>query len=196
MFTKGDVSKESIDGEPYFTFQPNTIVYAVPVKSELGKTISKANLGVVWHTTYSGKDFESMKASFGVNLSGLKKTKSVWYQDADYKDMSGTATFSDKDTKEVTASLSRAGKIFQKIAGTTLRELEKNTELSARIETFNNTLVRRGERITNTTKHVSDMLKYFDDKFAKEKEKRTSPRGKSAIDAKKAALLKNKQTLL
>ena len=201
MFTKGDVSKESIDGEPYFTFQPNTIVYAVPVKSELGKTISKANLGVVWHTTYSGKDFESMKASFGVNLSGLKKTKSVWYQDADYKDMSGTATFSDKDTKEVTASLSRAGKIFQKIAGTTLRELEKNTELSARIETFNNTLVRRGERITNTTKHVSDMLKYFDDKFEKEKGKRSSERGKAAIDAKKAELLKffspaNKKNLI
>ncbi len=201
MFTKGDVQKETIDGEPYFTFQPNTIVYAVPVKSELGKTISKANLGVVWHTTYSGKDFESMKAKFGVNLGGLKKTKTVWYQDADYKDISGTATFSEKDTAEVTAALSRAGKIFQKIQGTTLRELEKNTELSARIETFNNTLVRRGERIGNTTSHVSNMLKYFDDKFEKEKNKRTSDRGKAAIDAKKKELLKffspsNKKNLI
>jgi hypothetical protein len=190
MFTKGDVEKESIDGEAYYTFQPNTIVYAVPVKSELGKTISKANLGVVWHTTYTGKDFESMKASFGVKLGGLKKKPSVWYQDAEYRDMSGTATFSDKDTKEVTSALSRAGKIFQKIQGTTLRELEKNTELSARIETFNNTLVRRGERITNTTKHVSDMLKYFDEKFEKEKGKRSSAKGKAAIDAKKKELLK------
>ena len=201
MFTKGDVQKETIDGDPYFTFQPNTIVYAVPVKSELGKTISKANLGVVWHTTYSGKDFESMKAKFGVNLGGLKKTKTVWYQDADYKDISGTATFSEKDTAEVTAALSRAGKIFQKIQGTTLRELEKNTELSARIETFNNTLVRRGERIGNTTSHVSNMLKYFDDKFEKEKNKRTSDRGKAAIDAKKKELLKffspsNKKNLI
>ena len=190
MFTKGDVEKESIDGEAYYTFQPNTIVYAVPVKSELGKTISKANLGVVWHTTYTGKDFESMKASFGVKLGGLKKKPSVWYQDAEYRDMSGTATFSDKDTKEVTSALSRAGKIFQKIQGTTLRELEKNTELSARIETFNNTLVRRGEKITNTTKHVSDMLKYFDEKFEKEKGKRSSAKGKAAIDAKKKELLK------
>ncbi len=201
MFTKGDVSKESIDGESYFTFQPNTIVYAVPVKSELGKTISKANLGVVWHTTYSGKDFESMKASFGVNLSSLKQKKSVWYQDAEYRDMSGTATFSDKDTKEVTEALSRAGKIFQKIQGTTLRELEKNTELAGRIETFNNTLVRKGERITNPAKHVSNMLKYFDDKFAKEKDKRSSAKGKANIDAKKKELLKffspsNKKNLI
>ena len=201
MFTKGDVQKETIDGESYFTFQPNTIVYAVPVNSTLGKTISKANLGVVWHTTYSGKDFESMSAKFGVNLSGLKKKKTIWYQDADYKDVSGTATFNAKDTAEVTAALSKAGKIFSKIQSTTLKELENNTELSARIETFNNTLVRRGERIGNTTKHVSNMLKYFDDKFEKEKSKRSSDRGKAAIDAKKKELLKffstsNKKNLI
>jgi hypothetical protein len=201
MFTKGDVAKESIDGDAFYTFQPNTIVYAVPVNSELGKTISKANLGVVWHTTYTGKDFESMKASFGVKLGSLKKKKSVWYQDAEYQDMSGTVTFSDKDTKEVTEALSKAGKIFQKIAGTTLRELEKNADLAGKIETFNNTLVRKGQRITNTTKHVSAMLKYFDDKFAKEKDKRSSVRGKDVVDAKKKELLKffspsNKKNLI
>lgn len=201
MFTKGDVAKESIDGDAFYTFQPNTIVYAVPVNSELGKTVSKANLGVVWHTTYTGKDFESMKASFGVKLGSLKKKKSVWYQDAEYQDMSGTVTFSDKDTKEVTEALSKAGKIFQKIAGTTLRELEKNTDLAGKIETFNNTLVRKGQRITNTTKHVSAMLKYFDDKFAKDKDKRSSVRGKDAVDARKKELLKffspsNKKNLI
>ena len=190
MFTKGDVEKETIDGEAYFTFQPNTIVYAVPVKSELGKTISKANLGVVWHTTYTGKDFESMKASFGVKLGGLKKKPSVWYQDAEYKDVSGTATFSEKDTKEVTEALSKAGKIFQKIQGTTLKSLSSNLELAGRIETFNNTLVRKGERITNPVKHVSNMLKYFDEKFEKEKDKRSSEKGKANVDAKKKELMK------
>jgi hypothetical protein len=109
MFTN-DLSTESIDGESYITFQPNTIVYAVPKNSELGKTISKAKLGVVFHTTYKGKDFESMKASFGVDLSKLKKKKSVWYQDADIKDLSGTATFTAKDTKEVTDALSKQEK--------------------------------------------------------------------------------------
>ncbi|MGB0417777.1 MAG: DUF6267 family protein, partial [Acholeplasmataceae bacterium] len=44
MFTKGDLNKESIDGESYITFQPNTIVYAVPAKSDLAKQITKANL--------------------------------------------------------------------------------------------------------------------------------------------------------
>lgn len=190
MFTKGDLNTESIDGEKYITFQPNTIVYAVPAKSDLAKQITKANLGVVWHTTYKGKDFASMKASFGVNLKGLKKKVSVWYQDADYKDVSGTATLTKADTDEVNEALSKAGRIFQKIKSTTLTELENNADLAVKIETFNNTLVRKGERISSTTKHVQDLLKWFDDKFAKEFEKRSSERGKAAVMKKRDDLLK------
>jgi len=190
MFTKGDLNSETIDGEKYITFQPNTIVYAVPAKSDLAKQITQANLGVVWHTTYKGKDFASMKASFGVNLKGLKKKASVWYQDAEYKDVSGTATLTKVDTDEVTEALSNAGKIFQKIKSTTLTELENNPDLATKIETFNNTLVRKGERIANTTKHVQDLLAWFDDKFAKELEKRSSEKGKAAVAQKREDLLK------
>jgi hypothetical protein len=201
MFTKGDVSKESIDGESFLTFQPNTIVYAVPTKSDLAKQISKANLGVVWHTTYKGKDFQSMKASYGVKLSSLKKKPTVWYQDAEYKDLSGTATLTAVDTQQVTDALSKAGKIFQKIKSTTLKELENNMDLAIKVETFNNTLVRKGERIMNTTKHVQDLLKWFDTKFAKEVEKRSSDKGKDAVMAKKTELLRffsaeNKKNLI
>jgi hypothetical protein len=181
MFTKGDLSSETIDGEKMITFQPNTIVYAVPAKSDLAKQITKANLGVVWHTTYKGKDFASMKASFGVNLKGLKKKPSVWYQDAEYKDLSGTATLTSIDTDEVTEQLSKAGKIFQKIKSTTLYELEKNMDLAIKIETFNNTLVRKGQRIMNTTKHVQDLIKWFDEKYKKEYDKRSSVKGKEAV---------------
>ena len=184
MFTKGDLNSESIDGEKYITFQPNTLVYAVPAKSDLAKTMLKANLGVVWHTTYKGKDFASMKASFGVNLKGLKKKPSVWYQDADLQDLSGTATLTKLDTEEVTQALSKAGKIFQKIKSTTLSELESNQALAIKLETFNNTLVRKGERITSTAKHVQDLIAWFDLKFKKEYEKRSSDKGKANVTAK------------
>ena len=184
MFTKGDLSKETIDSESYITFQPNTIVYAIPTKSELAKTIAKANLGVVFHTTYKGKDFASMKASYGVKLSGLKKKSSVWYQDADLKDLSGTATLTAVDTKQVTDALSKAGKIFQQIRGTTLKELEGKLDIAMKIETFNNTLVRKGERIGNTVKHVSDLINWFNEKYKKEYDKRKSVAGKDAVLAK------------
>lgn len=191
MFTKGDLNSESIDGEKYVTFQPNTIVYAVPANSDLAKTLLKANIGVVWHTTYKGKDFQSMTASYGVNVKSLKKKASVWSIDADLpKDLSGTATLTQADTEEVTQQLSKAGKIFQKIKSTTLNELENNPALATKIETFNNTLVRKGERIQSTAKHVNDLISWFNDKYAKEYEKRKSEKGKLAVLAKQEEEMK------
>ena len=97
MFTD-DVSTDTIEGTKYYTFQPNTIVYAVPVDSKLGNIIKKAKIGIVWHTTYSGNALQDMKASFGVNISSLSKPSSVWMDDASYRDVSGKATFNAKET--------------------------------------------------------------------------------------------------
>ena len=189
MFTKGDVAKESIDGESYYTFQPNTIVYAIPVKSDLGKQIANANLGVVWHTTYKGKDFPSMKASYGVNLKGLKKKPSIWYQDAEYRDVTGKASLSATDTKQVNDALSKAGKIFQKIASSTLKQIQDDPQLAGQFETFNNSLVRKGERIASPVKHVNDLLSWFKDRFEKERQQRKSPKGKEGVDEKEQELM-------
>ena len=190
MFTKKDLKKETIDGESYVTFQPNTIVYTVPVNSDLGKQISKANLGVVFHTAYAGKDFESMTASYDVDASKFKQTPSVWFQDAGLRDISGKALLSAKDTKKVQKALSSAGKIFQKIAGSTLRVIEGNPELAQKIETFNNTFVRKGEEVKNTKKHVQNMIAWVNDKYAKETELRKSEKGKANVAQRRDEFLK------
>ncbi len=54
MFIPSDLKKETIDDEKYVTFTPNTITYAIPAGTDLAKKITKAKVGVVWHTTYSG----------------------------------------------------------------------------------------------------------------------------------------------
>ena len=97
MFTKSDLSDETIDGVNYITFQPNTIVYAVDTRSALAKQIKAAKLGVVWHTTYTGDTLPEMSASIGVNIDGLKKTKSIWFDNADYHDVSGNVLFTPKE---------------------------------------------------------------------------------------------------
>ena len=97
MYT--DLDTTTIDGTKYYTFQPNTIVYAVPVDSDLGATMNASKIGVVWHTTYTGNTLQDMKASFGVDIKGLKKPSSVWMDDATYKDVSGKATFNQKETE-------------------------------------------------------------------------------------------------
>ena len=190
MFTKKDLKVTNINGVKHVTFQPNTIVYAVPVNSELGKKIGKSKLGVIFHTTYSGNDFESMKASFDVNVSKFKNKSSVWYDDATLKDMSGTATLTKAETQQVTDSISKAGKIFQKISSTTLKQIETDPTLAQEIETFNNTFVRRGEKIRNPKSHVQNLIRYFGDKYDKEISKRKSPVGRRAQQDKKEERLK------
>jgi len=177
LFTD-DVETDTINGEKYYTFQPNTIVYAVPVDSALGKRIAKSKIGIIFHTTYSGKDFETMKASYKVNINSLKRTPSVFFDDASLKDVSGAASLTKDQTKEVTEAISKAGKIFRGIASTTLKQIEKDPTLAQEIETFNNTFVRKGEEIGNPKSHAKNLITWFEDKYEKEIAKRSSEKGK------------------
>lgn len=186
LFGKGDLKKKTIDGQQYVTFHPNTIVYAVP--ADQAKDLLNAKIGIVWHTTYTGNSFENMRASYGVDVSKLRKSKNVWSQDAILRDLT-SATMSEKDTKEVNEYLSKAGKLFNQVAGSTLRQLESNPTLAQTIETFNNTFVRRGEVIGNSKKHVAKLIQYIRDKYQKEIEKRSTAAGKSAQEKKRDEVL-------
>ena len=137
LYGPGDVKTQKIKGKSYVTFHPNTIIYAVPSKSAGAEAIKKSKIGIVWHTTYKGNSFETMRASYGVDVSKFKSTRAVWSQDAMLRDMTNV-TMSQRDTKEVNEYLSQAGQIFNKISGSTLRQLEKQEELQKLIETFGN----------------------------------------------------------
>jgi len=190
MFTD-DVSTETIDGKSYLTFQPNTIVYAVDVNSDLGKQIKNAKIGVVWHTTYSGKTLQDMKASFGANISGLQKPSTVWMDDATYKDTSGTATMTAAETEKVTASLSSAGSVFRTINSSLLTKFLalQNTFTGnlagASLKTYNNSKVRQGQKITNAKAHATGYLKWVEDAFQKQIDKLKTPKNKEALEIKK-----------
>lgn len=168
MFAKGDLKDVTIDGEDYVTFQPNTIVYAVPAKSALAKTMKAAQMGIVFHTSYTGKTFADMKASFNIDINHLKATKDVWFRDAYFVDASGTASFTEKETKDVTYLLSQAGTIFQKLNGMTLNRISASDTFLMQIKTFNNTKVRAGEHINDTTKHTQDLIRWVEAKMNKE----------------------------
>ena len=167
MFTRGDLKKETIDGESYITFQPNTIVYAVPSTSKLAQSMMAAQIGVVFHTTYSGKTMEDMKATFNVNLGGLKTTKNVWYRDASFTDASGSATFTEAETKQISRILSQAGTLFQSIPALTLNRISASEVLLTYIKTFNNAKVREGKKITDTRIHTIELIKYVESQLNK-----------------------------
>jgi hypothetical protein len=183
MFTD-DVETETIDGTKYYTFQPNTIVYAVPTDSALGKTINKAKVGIVWHTTYTGNALQDMKASFGANITSLNKPSSVWMDDATYKDASGRATFTKTETDNITKILSQTGKTFQKINANQLRSFlvmqngMTGALVGASLKTYNNSKVRAGEIISNPAAHAKGYEKWVEMSIQKQIDKAKSPKGK------------------
>ena len=183
LYSKADLKTKKIKGKNYITFHPNTIVYAVPADSQAAKEIRAAQIGIVWHTTYTGRTFETMKASYGVNVFRFKQTKNVWSQDAMLRDLT-RATMSKKDTEEVNGYLSEAGKLFNQISGNTLRTLEGNQDLAGLIETFGNTFVRKGQVIQDTNRHVSNLIRWIQNRYQKEIDKRKTEKGKSAQQKK------------
>jgi hypothetical protein len=168
MFTKGDIDKQVIDGVSYITFQPNTIVYAVPADSQLASAMLAAQIGVVFHTSYTGKTIDDMKASFNIDINHLTKTKDVWFRDAYFVDASGTASFTEDETKEITSLLSSAGSLFQQINPLTLNRIAASESLLIPIKTYNNTKVRAGEHIKDTRAHTLGLIKWMEDKLNKE----------------------------
>jgi len=193
LFGPGDIKRKNIKGQSYITFHPNTIVYAIPSDSDAAKQIKAAKIGIVWHTTYTfsgtSKDFSTLKASYGVDVSRMKKSNNVWSQDAMLRDLT-RYTMSKKDTEEVNEYLSQAGKIFNQIAGNALRTLESNQELARLIETYNNSFVRQGQVITNTQAHVNGLINWIKARYQKEIDKRSTEKGKSAQIKKRDEILK------
>ena len=168
MFSKGDIKTDTIEGEDYITFQPNTIVYAVPVKSKLAQTMLAAQIGVVFHTSYSGKTLETMKASYNIDVGRLKTTKDVWFRDASFTDASGSATFTAEETATITSILSNAGRVFQSIPALTLNRIAASDVFLTQIKTFNNTKVREGKKIADTRVHTQELINYVEAKLNKE----------------------------
>jgi len=196
MFT--NLETEKIDGTSYYTFQPNTIVYAVPVDSDLGKQMNKAKIGVVWHTTYTGDELQSMQASFGANISGMTQTSDIWMDDATYKDVAGKATMTQTETDAVTASLSNAGKTFRKVDSGLLKKflsLQENTFSKGNLaggslKTYNNSKVRQGEKITNPSSHAAGYIKWVEDTFQKQIDKLKTPAKKKELETKKKEVVR------
>jgi len=169
MFTD-DKKMQKIDDKNYVTFQPNTIMYAVDIESDLGKEIANAKLGIVFHTTYTGDSIENLSASFGANTSKLGHSKDVWVDDASYKDVSGKGSMTAKETLKLTQTLSMTGKQFHQIKRPTLQKFMKVQEAIAKkgagatYKTYCNTLIRQGKFNPTYAGYMKHFENYWRDK--------------------------------
>jgi len=150
------------------------------VKSKLAAKMMSSNMGIVWHTTYSGDTMEDMTASFGVNPGSFREVNTVWQADASFKDQSGTATMTKRETGEVTAILKKAGSLFQRLDSNILGMIANDPQTSTLVKTYYNTKVRSGEKVKNVRKHTAGMIAYVYDKLKADIDKVKQEKSKKA----------------
>jgi hypothetical protein len=190
MFTD-DLKKETIDGAEYTTFHPNTILYAVPYDTALAKQIRSAKIGIVWHTTYTGDSFETMSASFGKSIvQHMKKSSTVWMDDANYKDYSGVATFTAAETMELNGILTQLGTRFQGMSASALNGISADPDLLLLVKTYNNSKIKANTPVTNVSEHVTGLFNYIYDKYQGKIDALKTEKGKSAQEDKRKKIMK------
>jgi hypothetical protein len=165
LFSKSDLKTATIDGESMITFTPNTITYAVPVDSDIGKKIKRARMGIVFHTSYSGKTMKDLKAGFGT-VSGRSGISSVFLADAAYKDVSGSAKLTKAELSTFNARLRMAEGSLSK-AGPMLDTMNKSDSLSVgfRLKTFFNHYIRNTQGNMAKVKTLVDMFREYYENF-------------------------------
>ena len=163
LYTSEDLKGSSLDGERMIVFTPNTITYAVPARSNLARKILGSKIGVVWHTTYSGKSMADLKAKFGADANKLNSTKAVWSTDATFRDTSGNITFTTGEAKRFESLLNMANGSLKK-AAPYLRIINKNRNdlsVSTQLKIFLNSYIRGGEQIRDTKNILARFDKYY-----------------------------------
>jgi len=192
LYSKSSLKKVNINGEPHLSFHPNTIVYTVPMNTPLSKEMLASKLGIVWHTQYQGNSFEDMHAVFGQPIAmHLAKSKNVWFTDAVYKDVSGSANFTANETKDIRKDLNAAIRTYKSIDKKMLNDISNNHELVIRVKAFYNTYVRAGEVVNDTKSFTRDLVNHIMDYYTKQASTKKTERGKAVQFEKQKSLLKH-----
>jgi len=179
LFSKSDLKSASIDGENMITFTPNTITYAVPNNSSIGKRIKRARMGIVFHTSYSGKKMKDLRAGFGT-VSGKSGISSVFLADAAYRDVSGSAKLTKSELSSFNAKLRMAEGSLSK-AGPMLDTMAKTDPLSVgfRLKTFFNYYIRNTQGNMAKVRTLVDMFRdYYENTVTTEINARKTDSGK------------------
>ena len=182
MYTPGDLKPERIDDEAFLTFTPNTITYAVQKGSKLYDKITKSKVGIVFHTKYSGDTFSTMNAEFGVDVGGFGEDGNVWYDDAYYKDLSGTATFSSNQTLAIRTKIDQIAQLTEQVPMPLWMKLSTNKDFTTYMLQFINKLVRGNMLSMSGKEMMQQFLNYYRDVQAQAKDKLKTDKAKDKRD--------------
>ena len=161
MFDESSRREEEIDGEKMYTFKPNTITYAVPVDSDIGKRIGQAKMGIVFHTRYTGETLADSKAEFGIDVNDLKRTSDVWFDDALFKDVSGSVLMTSEETAQAKQDLADAMGAYKAVPGAVWEALKSNEDFIKTFKIWINTNIKQGKLAGDPGEFLNGFIDWY-----------------------------------
>jgi len=161
MFHRETLQRQSMSGENYLTFKPNTITYAVPEDSDLGRQMAAAQVGIIFHTTYAGDRIDNLKAQYGADVESFTRTPDVWFDNATYKNVSGTANFTSEEQQQFTTGIEQLKSLLSKVPTNLSAMLGVNKDFLPFFMLFINDQIRQGQIPKDTTQYLKDFAQFY-----------------------------------
>jgi len=163
MFDKQTLYTVNYDGEEMLAFKPNTIVYTVSKDSDLGAKIANSEMGIIFHTRYTGPSLQKLKQEADVNISEFNLPQNVFVDDAKFKDMSGVVTLTEEENtkiKELIQACITAGKTIK-------WDLIPDSVYNS-LKTYINSLVRSNKFVTNPEQEYNGYVDWLTEQANKD----------------------------
>ena len=165
MFDDSSRREEEIDGEKMYTFKPQLITYAVPVDSDIGKRIGSAKFGIVFHTNYEGNTLADATANYDVNVSNLKRSNDVWFDDAFFKDVSGSVLMTKDETAQVKKDLADAMGAYKAVPNAVWEAMKSNDDFIKNFKIWINTNIRQGKLAGDPGEFLNGFIDWYKERI-------------------------------
>ena len=192
LFDDQSLQETTIEGKNYFAFHPNTIYYVVPKDSDLGKLIDKAEVGIVWHTRYTGTNLENVQANYNASASELKVIDKVLMTDPYIKSFAGIVNFTEEESEHVEDIMEQLLSYSKNLKSSeTYKSIIENKELIGFFSIFQNSLIKTGNRIDDPDGFIGEFIEFLQNRGGAEQEKRKSEKGREQVLRKFAEMEDN-----
>jgi len=190
LFDDKSIKQTKIKGETYWAFHPNTIYYIVPKDSDLGKLIDTAQVGISWHTRYTGPDIQNVQANYNADVSELEVIDKVMMTDPYIKSFAGLINFTEEETSYVENSLEDLMEYKEELKNSDVyKDILENKNIVSLFTIFQNSLIKVGKKIKDPEGFIGEFIEFLQNRAGTEADKRKSEAGKEKILKKFAEMV-------
>jgi hypothetical protein len=173
MFDKQTLYSINYEGEEMIAFKPNTIVYTVPKDSELGAKILNSEMGIIFHTRYTGPSLQKLQQEANVDVSEFNIPPNIFVDDAKFKDMSGVVTLTEDENKKISEQIQSCIN-----TGKAIRWDNIPDSVYLSLKTFVNSLVRSNKFVLNPEQEYTNYINWLTEQANKDLANLKTDKGK------------------